>query len=185
MIGQLPGVLSLEDTGTVTNVNASRSSLIPFIDTNAVSVDAATLDLPAAAGTSIAQGESSTPPPPGCRSRARLPDRAAAGHRPDPAGDADLGRRAVVLSHRHPHPGRAGPEIDSEILVGFPAAQKYLHFDGHPSKIYIRTVNTQAATTPVDSLLGAQANPQNPTDVDVAQPSDALTAQADTAGLLS
>jgi putative ABC transport system permease protein len=43
-------------------------------------------------------------------------------------------------------------------------------------------VNTQAATTRVDNLLGAQANPEDPSDVDVAQPSDVLTAQADTAG---
>jgi putative ABC transport system permease protein len=43
-------------------------------------------------------------------------------------------------------------------------------------------VNTQAATTNVDNLLGAQANPENPSEVDVAQPSDVVTAQADTAG---
>jgi putative ABC transport system permease protein len=80
------------------------------------------------------------------------------------------------------NPAVLAPEIDSQILVGFPAAQKYLSFGGHPSKIYIRTVNTQAATTRVDNLLGAQANPESPSEVDVAQPSDALTAQADTAG---
>jgi len=72
---------------------------------------------------------------------------------------------------------RSGPQR----RIG-PAAEKYLSFDGHPSQLYIRTVNTQAATTRVDNLLGAQANPEKPTDVDVAQPSDALTAQADTAG---
>jgi putative ABC transport system permease protein len=47
-------------------------------------------------------------------------------------------------------------------LVGFPAAEKYLNFDGHPSKIYARTVGTQAAVTRVDSLLGAQASPKTP-----------------------
>ena len=54
------------------------------------------------------------------------------------------------------------PEIDSAVLVGFPAAEKYLHFDGNPSDIYVRTVSTQAATTLVDSLLAYQANPENP-----------------------
>jgi putative ABC transport system permease protein len=34
----------------------------------------------------------------------------------------------------------------------------------------------------VDNLLAAQANPQNPNEVDFSQPSDALTAQADAAG---
>jgi hypothetical protein len=28
----------------------------------------------------------------------------------------------------------------SAVLVGFPAAEKYLNFDGHPSEIYVRTV---------------------------------------------
>jgi putative ABC transport system permease protein len=28
--------------------------------------------------------------------------------------------------------------IDSSVLVGYPAAQKYLGFDGHPSTIYLR-----------------------------------------------
>ena len=82
------------------------------------------------------------------------------------------------------NPATCAPEIDSAVLVGFPAAQKYLHFDGHPSQIYVRTVDTQAATTAVDNLLGAQANPENPSQVDVSQPSDALTARADAKGAL-
>ncbi len=30
------------------------------------------------------------------------------------------------------------PEIDSEVIVGFPAAEKYLNFDGHPSEIILK-----------------------------------------------
>ena len=82
------------------------------------------------------------------------------------------------------NPAAYAPEIDSAVLVGFPAAEKYLNFDGHPSEIYVRTADTQAATTAVDSLLGAQANPENPSQVNVSQPSDALTAQADAKGAL-
>jgi putative ABC transport system permease protein len=182
MIGRLPGVQSVEDTGTV-NVNAYRSPLIPAIDTNALSVDAATLGLPAVAGTSVAQGRYLN------AATARLPVAVLGAVAAQRLGIDRIrpGMRILVggqwfyvtgiLS-----PAVLTPEIDSEILVGFRAAQKYLNFDGHPSEIYIRTVNTQAATTRVDNLLGAQANPENPSDVDVAQPSDALTAQADTAG---
>ena len=36
----------------------------------------------------------------------------------------------------------------------------------------------------MDSLLGAQANPENPGQVNVSQPSDALTARADAQGAL-
>jgi putative ABC transport system permease protein len=76
------------------------------------------------------------------------------------------------------------PEIDSAVLVGFPAAEKYLNFDGHPSEIYVRTVDTPAATTAVHNLLAAQAWPEYPSQVDVSQPSAALTAQADAKGAL-
>ena len=56
MIARLPGVTAVQDTGTVTGINAYKSPLIPPINTNALSVDATTLGLPAVAGTSIAQG---------------------------------------------------------------------------------------------------------------------------------
>jgi len=72
------------------------------------------------------------------------------------------------------------PEIDSSVLVGYPAAQKYLGFDGHPSTIYLRALTSQV--TAVDSLLAAQASPENPQQADISQPSAALTAQADAQG---
>jgi putative ABC transport system permease protein len=76
------------------------------------------------------------------------------------------------------------PELDSAVLVGFPAAEHYLGLDGHPSQIYVRTASNPAVTTAVDNLLGAQANPENPSQVGVSQPSAALTAQADAKGTL-
>ena len=76
------------------------------------------------------------------------------------------------------------PEIDAAVLIGFPAAEKYLHFDGHPSQLYVRTTSTPAATTRAAGLLGYQANPENPNEVDVSRPSSALTAQADAKGAL-
>jgi putative ABC transport system permease protein len=183
MIGRLPGVLSVQDTGTVPDVNAYRSPLIPAIDTNALSVDAATLGLPAVAGTSVAQGRYLN------AATARLPVAVLGAAAAQRLGIDRVrpGMRIVVGGQWFYvtgilNPAVLAPEVNSEILVGFPAAEKYLSFDGHPSEIYIRTVNTRAATTNVDSLLGAQANPENPSDVDVAQPSDVLTAQADTAG---
>jgi putative ABC transport system permease protein len=80
------------------------------------------------------------------------------------------------------NPARLAPEIDSAVLVGFPAAGKYLHFDGHPAEIYVRTQDNQATTTAVDNLLAAQANPADPSEVTVSQPSAALVAQADAKG---
>jgi len=185
MIARLPGVIGVQDTGTVGGVGVYKSPLIPPIETNGLSVDAATLNLPAVAGTSLAQGRFLN---------------AATAQRPVAVLGAATARRLGIDRIR---PGMriwAGgqwfyvtgilnkdtyaPEIDSAVLVGFPAAEKYLRFDGHPSDIYVRTVDTPAATTTVDNLLAAQANPQYPNQVDVSQPSAALTARADAQGAL-
>ncbi len=186
MIARLPGVTAVQDTGAVSGVDAYKSPYVPSIETNALSVDAATLDLPAAAGTSLAQG--------------RFLNAATAGQpvvvlgalaaqllgidRIRPGMRIWVGGQWFYLTgilNRDPY----APGIDSAVLVGFPAAEKYLHFDGHPSQIYVRTTpNDQAVTTAVDDLLGAQANPESPGQVTVSQPSAALTAQADAQGAL-
>ncbi len=56
MIARLPGVTAVQDIGLVAGVSAYKSPYIPPIETNGLSVDAATLNLPAVAGTSLAQG---------------------------------------------------------------------------------------------------------------------------------
>jgi putative ABC transport system permease protein len=190
MIERLPGVTSVQDIGTVSGINAYKSSLIPAIQSNALSVDAATLGLPAAAGTTLAQGQylnAATARQPvavlGATTAQLLGiDRVRPGMRiwVGPGGTAGQWFYvAGILT-----PDTYAPEINSSVLVGFPAAEKYLGFDGHPSEIYVRTTDTQAAVTSVDNLLGRQANPESPTQVNVSRPSDALTARAETQGAL-
>jgi putative ABC transport system permease protein len=181
MIARLPGVTAVQETGTVSGVNAYRSPHIPSIHTNALSVDASTLGLPGVVGTSLAQGRylnAATAREPaavlGAAAAQRLGiDRIWPGMRIW-AGGMWFYVTGIL------RPAALAPEIDSAILVGFPAAGKYLHFDGHPSKVYLRAANSQVTT--VDNLLAAQADPENPSEVSVSQPSDALTAQADAAG---
>ena len=183
MIGQLPGVTAVQYTGAISGIDAYRSPLIPSIDTNALTVDASSLGLPAAVGTSVAQGSYLN------AATAREPV-AVLGYgaaqlmgidRIWPGERIWVGGRWFYLAGIL-HPVTLVPQIDTSVLIGFPAAQQYLGFDGHPSEAYVRTVNTQAATTAVDGLLGAQANPEDPSSVDVSQPSNTLTAQADAAG---
>jgi putative ABC transport system permease protein len=75
------------------------------------------------------------------------------------------------------------PEIDSSVLIGFPAAEKYLGFDGHPSEIYLKTLTSQVDA--VQSVLAQTANPESPNDVDVSQPSEALVVEADAKAALN
>ena len=182
MVGQLPGVTAVQYTGTV-SATVYRSPLIPPIDSDGLSVEAASLGLPAVAGTSVAQGSylnAATAREP----VAVLGDEAAQLMGIDriwPGMRIWVGGQWFYLVGILT-PATLTPQIDTSVLVGFPAAQAYLGFDGHPAELYVRTVNTQAATTRVDNLLAVQANPEYPDEVTVSQPSQALTAQADAAG---
>ena len=183
MIGRIAAVTAAQDTGTVT-ASAYRSPLIPAVDTNALSVDAASLHLPAAVGTTIAWGtylNAATAREPvavlGAAAAQRLGiDRIWPGERIWVSGQWFY--LAGILK-----PAVLAPEIDSSVLIGYPAAEKYLGFDGHPSTIYVRAQTSQV--TAVDNLLAAQANPENPSQVNISQPSAALVAQADAQSALN
>jgi putative ABC transport system permease protein len=178
MIARISGVTGVQDTGTVTNVNAYRSPLIPAIQTNALAVQAASLGLPHALGTSIAAGSylnaATAAEPVAVLGAAAAQDlginRITGGERIWVGGQwfylTGILRPAVLASG-----------IDTSVLVGYPAAERYLHFDGHPSTIYVRAATS--AVTRVDNLLAATANPENPSQVTVGLPSAALTAQLD------
>jgi putative ABC transport system permease protein len=184
MIGRLPGVRTVQDTGTVSNASAYRSPLIPSVETNALSVEAASLGLLHAVGTSIARGvwlNAATAREPvavlGSAAAQRLGiDRVWPGERIWVGGQwfyvAGILRSATLA-----------PEIDSSVLIGYPAAERYLRYEGHPSTIYLRAQTSQVQQ--VDGLLAAQASPENPGEVNVSLPSAALTAQVAVKGAFS
>ncbi len=161
-----------------------RSPLIPAINTNGLAAEAASLGLPAAVGTSIAQGHylnAATAQEPvavlGAVAARRLGiDRIWPGER------IWLGGQWFYLAGIL-KPAILAPDLDTSVLIGFPAAEHYLHFDGHPSTIYVRAQTSQV--TAVQSLLAATANPETPSQVSVSQPSAALVAQADAQSALN
>ena len=83
------------------------------------------------------------------------------------------GRWFTVAGILNPLP--LAPEIDRSALIGFPVAAALLGYDGHPSRIYVRT--DVDATAQVAALLGPTASPQTPGGAAVSQPSAALTAR--------
>jgi putative ABC transport system permease protein len=185
MIARLPGVYQVQSTGS-TNVNVYRSPLIPSVNTNALTVNAATLGLPATSGTSVAQGDflnAATAREPVCvlgAAAAQLLgiDKVFPGERVWVTGTGANGNGGMWLYVAGIlNPDVLSPDVDSSVLVGFPFAQNYLSFDGNPTTIYVKA--TDAQVNAVYNLLGNQANPENPGGVDVSQPSNALVAQAD------
>ncbi|MGH2871374.1 MAG: ABC transporter permease [Solirubrobacteraceae bacterium] len=190
MIGRINPVRRVADTGEVSTANIFKSPLIPSINTNALTVDAASLNLLPAVGTSAAQGSylnAATATEPtvvlGAAAAQRLGiDRVYRGER------VWLGRMwfyvVGILK-----PAVLAPEIDSSALVGYLAAKRYLNYTstargrttiGPPTTIYIRAQNSQVQA--VDNVLADTADPQNPSYVNVSQPSAALTARADAQG---
>ena len=169
MIGRISGVQQAQSTGTVNSANAFRTPYIPAVDTNGLTVQAASLDLLPVLATTVTQGHylnAATAQEPvavlGAATAQLLGiDRIYPDERIWVGGQwfyvAGILKPAVLAS-----------AIDSSVLVGYPAAEKYLGFDGHPSTIYLRAQTDQVNA--VDNLLAATGNPENPSGVSVSRP---------------
>jgi putative ABC transport system permease protein len=167
-----------------TEAHAYRSPLIPAVETGAITVQAASLNLPRSLAVAVAQGaylNAATETEPvavlGTAAAQRLGiDRIYPGER------IWLGGQWFYLT------GILGsavlaPEIESAVLVGFKSAERYLHWGGHPNAIYVRAQDNQVSA--VQSVLAATANPEAPNEVNVSQPSSALVARADAQSALN
>jgi putative ABC transport system permease protein len=66
-------------------------------------------------------------------------------------------------------------QLDSMAFIGFPVAEQYFSFDGHPTGIFLRSVSSQV--TAVAAVLPATVDPANPSVVGVSYPSDILKAE--------
>jgi putative ABC transport system permease protein len=185
-ISRLRAVERVAETAAVNTAKVYRSPLIPAINTNALTVRAASLDLPGVIATDIAHGRwlnTATATQPvavlGAAAARRL-------------GTTDvypderiwLGGQWFYLAGILA-PSVLAPEIDSSVLVGYPAAQRYLDYTsivdgavttGPPNTIYVRAQTNQVDA--VHAVLAQTADPESPNEVDISQPSDALTARA-------
>jgi len=180
MIARIEPVETVAETGGVKG-NVYRSPLIPTVETNALSIEAASLGLLRTLGIDVVQG--------------RYLNAATAQEPAAVLGSAAAHRLGV--DHIYPGeriwaagqwlylvgilgPSVLAPEVESAVLVGFRAAERYMQFNGHANTVYLRAQNSQVAA--VQSVLAATADPEAPNEVDVSQPSATLTARADAEG---
>jgi len=138
MIGRIAPVTQVADTGS-TSASVYRSPLIPPVNTNALTVQAASLDLLPVVGAEVVRGAYLN------AATAKEPVAVLGAAAAERLGIARIyrGERiwlggqwfyvAGILSS-----AVLAPEIDTSVLVGFPAAKTYLDFDGHPTTIYVR-----------------------------------------------
>lgn len=176
MVGRIGPVESVSSIGQIPETKVYRNEHIPAAETNAIGTYAADLDLPAAVGATMADGQwlnDATAHYPavvlGAKAAERLGISSARSDIQIVVGD----RRSTVVGILDPAP--LAPELDTAVLVGGEAAKRYFDFDGHPTTIYTRA--RADAVHQVRDVLAATANPQRPYDVKVSRPSDALAAQ--------
>jgi putative ABC transport system permease protein len=190
-ITHLDNVALAADTGLMEDEHVYRSSLIPEANTGGLEVRAVSLNLPSVLGTGLARGAWLN------EGTARVPVAALGSTAAKRLGidrvapDARIwlgGQWFSVAGILEPSP--LAPDVESSALIGYPAAKQYLGYvslagsgkalPGPPTSIYVRTATGHEAA--VQSLLAQTANPEAPNEVNVSQPSDALTARAAAAG---
>jgi putative ABC transport system permease protein len=175
MISRLPGVERVAHVGRVDGA-VYRNDHVPEISTGGISILASSITLPDTLGVPVVSGGWFT------AATERFPTTvlgAAAARR---LGITEVtGRPQVHLGGQWFTVigvlGSAPPDqsIDTAALVGYPAAMRWLGFDGAPTTIYERSTNeTVAGLVP---QLAKVTNPADPSGVKVSRPSDVLVAR--------
>jgi putative ABC transport system permease protein len=178
MVGRIGPVQAVSATGNVSG-SVRRSDLISSQQTGGISLKAARTDLLGVLGGTVRSGSflnAATERYPAVVLGSVAAERLGIA-RADPGTLVYLGDQWFsVVGILDPIP--LAPEIDRSALVGFPVAESQLGFSGHPTTIYTRSADRSVEA--VRDVLPATANPENPEEVRVSRPSDALAAKAAT-----
>ena len=177
MIGRIDMVEAVSAIGLLADAKVYRSDRIPESQSGGMAVFAARLDLLDTVSASMAAGawlNAATAQYPtvvlGSRAAARL----GIGHhligQPIWLG----GRWFTIVGILEPV--SLVPMLDLSALIGWPAGERYLDFEGDITTLYVRT--EPGSVEAVRDLLARTANPEQPDEVDVSRPSDALAAEA-------
>lgn len=176
MIGRISQVTATSATGKVVGAKVYRNDRIPAAESGGIAVLASRTDLPATVGAGIASGTFLNPATdryPAVVLGLEAANRLGVGMA-GPEQRVYLGGQwftVVGVLQRVP----LAPELDTAALVGWPVAQTGLGFDGYATTVYTRARDDSVST--VQSVLAATANPENPNEVSVSRPSDALAAK--------
>jgi putative ABC transport system permease protein len=176
-LGMLRRIGPVRQVAATAAVDATvrRSDKIPEEETGGISVLAADPELLATLGGQVDSGRFLN------RATARYPAVVLGSRAAERLGIDRVGCQVDLGGHRFTvtgilRPVTLAPEVDRAALVGFPVAEALLGSDGSPGTVYVRADPEQVDA--VQGVLGATANPENPNEVRVSRPSDALAARA-------
>jgi putative ABC transport system permease protein len=175
MISRIGPVTSVSATGSVP-VHVYRTDRVPAVASGGIAVLAARVDLPGTVGARLASGtwlNAATAGYPAVVLGTSAADRLGVGLAGPNVRVWLGGRWFTVIGVLDQVP--LAPELDIAALVGWPEAHRQLGFDGYPTTVYTRA--REDAVPDVRAVLAATANPENPDEVKVSRPSDALAAK--------
>jgi putative ABC transport system permease protein len=181
MVGRIGPVTNVTQIGAISNTNVYRNSLIPTIDTNGISLTATDAALPSTLGATLAHGIFLN------AATAHFPAVVLGAETASLLGIDNLANPTQVWIGGHwftvigiLQPVQLVSQMDSMAFIGFPIAEHYFGFDGHPSELFLRAVPNEV--TAVASVLSATVDPQNPSTVAWNLPADILKAEVDATG---
>ncbi len=177
-VGMVGRIAPVEATSSISAVNVSvyKNDLIPSGQTGGISVQAVDVNLLDTLSGSMANGafltEATAAYPTvvlGSVAAARLGIRNVSDQPLVWLGDQWFAVVGVLDEFE------LSPNLDRAALVGVGAAETFLGHEPVPSSIYVRT--DPSFVDDVMDVLPATANPQNPEEIEVSRPSDALEAR--------
>jgi putative ABC transport system permease protein len=178
MVARIGPVTEVSQTGAL-EASVYRTEHINPLQTNGIQVLAVDLDLITTLRGSMAAGSwltAATADYPavvlGAKAATRLGIDDASGDVAVRIGGTDFVVTGIMA------PNVLVDSMDSAALVGWQAATDWLGFDGTPTTIYERS--EESAVEAVSGVLPRTVNPENPDQVQVSRPSDALAARAAT-----
>jgi putative ABC transport system permease protein len=177
MIGHMQNVVSDAAVYQVGSANVYRNPLVPTAQTGGIGVEAASADLPGVMSTTMTSGHfldsvSGRFPEAvlGAQAASVLQISHVGGHVMLYLGNTWFTVIGIMSS------ATLDTTLDSDVFISLPVAEQLFGTRPHPSDIYVRASENDVVG--VSNLLGATADPQNASGVDVSRPSDALEARA-------
>ncbi len=176
MVSRIGPVTDVTEIGSISNIFLYRNPLVPAMDTNGISLTATDGALPATLGASLAHGTFLN------AATARYPAVVLGAETASLLGIDNLAHPTQLWIGGYPftvvgilNTVQLVSEMDSMAFIGFPIAERYFGFDGHPTGLYLRSVPSQVNA--VAAVLPATVNPADPSVVAVTFPSDILKAE--------
>ena len=144
MVSRITPVINVTEIAALSDTYVYRNSFIPTIDTGGIAVTATDSTLPATLGASLAHGTFLN------AATARYPAVVLGADAASVLGITDLSKPTQVWLGNHwftvvgiLKPVELVSEMDSAAFIGFPIAEQYFGFDGHPTELYLRSLPSQ------------------------------------------